>query len=205
MNKLNAYEKHNDLTIDERRMQLIYLANDKSENSKHLNYEEIGDLVGYAPSTVRNYIWKFSHLLEEACKKFCSVVKEIILGIVEKVPILFAKGTKLCYLFKFYDGNGDLLFSKVGTTERTIKKRISEEINYYNNHGIDVWGATIESVFDTGDLEPEGAQDYVKSYYIKKYRNTYIKNDRFRCDLDVNEFNELISNYLCAQGLTKYN
>ena len=118
--------------------------------------------------------------------------------IIEKVSTAFDKGTKLCYLFKFYDSNGDLVFSKVGTTERTIRQRLSEEINYYRKHDIDIGFATIESVFDTGDIEPEGAQDYAKGYYTKKHKGHYMRNDRFTCDINVEGFNKLIGDYLAA-------
>lgn len=118
--------------------------------------------------------------------------------IVEKVSTNFIKGTKLCYLFKFYDSNGELLFSKVGTTERKLKQRLSEEINYYRKRGIDVGYATIESVFDTGDLEPEGAQDYAKGHYVRLHKGNYLRNDRFTCDIDVNSFNNLMKDYLAV-------
>ena len=142
--------------------------------------------------------WRDKYELDKIAKTIIEKVKKVINGIIEKVPIVFAKGTKLCYLFKFYDENGDLLFSKVGTTERTIMRRLREEIRYYQKGGFNVYGATIESVFDTGDIEPEGAQDFAKGYFIKKFRNCYIRNDRFACDIDVDEFNNLISNYLAA-------
>lgn len=131
-------------------------------------------------------------------KKRVSRIRNYGAEVIEKIPIVFAKGTKLCYLFKFYDSNGELLFSKVGTTERTIQQRLKEEINYYQKRGIDVAQATIESVFDTGDIEPEGAQDYAKGHYIRKFKKNYIRNDRFSCDIDVDDFNTLISNYLAA-------
>lgn len=131
-------------------------------------------------------------------KKAVSRISNYGAEVIEKVPITFAKGTKICYLFKFYNSEGDLLFSKVGTTERTTQQRLKEEIIYYKKRSLDVAKAVIESVFDTGDLEPEGAQDYAKGHFIRKYKNCYIRNDRFACDIDVNEFNTLISNYLTA-------
>jgi len=129
-------------------------------------------------------------------KRAVSRVRNYGAEVIEKIPITFAKGTKICYLFKFYNAEGELLFSKIGTTERTIRQRLKEEIDYYKKHGIDVALAAIESAFDTGDMEPEGAQDYAKGHYIRKFKGHYIRNDRFACDIDVNDFNALISNFL---------
>ncbi len=199
MAKLNAYEKHNNLNIHERRLQLTYLLNDETvAPNDRLGYDEIGKLVDYAGSTVRSYGYKFIEYLEEARRLFCSVVKKIINGIVEKVPVLFAKGTKLCYLFKFYDSNGDLVFSKVGTTERAIKTRLNEEIRKYSKK-FDIYGVEIESVIDCGDIPPEGAECHIKGYFIKKYPNAYAKNDRFLgINISVDEFNEQVNAYLAT-------
>lgn len=197
MSKLNAYEKHEGLTIHERRLQLIYLLNDKTVDAdKRLGYQAIGDLVDYAWSTVRTYGYKFIYLLEEARKTFCSVVKEVIHGIVEKVPIIFANGTKLCYLFKFYDSNGELLFSKIGTTERRLLTRLREEMRSYSKK-FDICGVVIESVIDCGDTPPEGAESDARGYFIKKNPASFTKNDRFMgYDIPVEEFNERVLAYI---------
>ena len=136
--------------------------------------------------------------IKDAVNQAKQVVTRTGINIIERVATAFEAGTKLCYLFKFYDSNGDLIFSKVGTTERTIRQRLTEEIKYYRKRGIDVNYATVESVFDTGDLEPEGAQDFAKGYYTKKYKGHYMRNDRFTCDINVEGFNKLIADYLAA-------
>lgn len=153
--------------------------------------------------------WHNKYDLDKIAKAIINKIKDNInqakkviartgVNIIEKVNTVFSTGTKLCYLFKFYDSNGDLIFSKVGTTERTIRQRLTEEIKYYRNRGIDVNFATVESVFDTGELEPEGAQDYAKGYYTKKHKGHYMRNDRFTCDINVDGFNKLITDYLTA-------
>lgn len=196
MEKLNAYEKHENLTIEERRMQLVYLLNDTSvETEDRLTYQKISELVDYAVNTVRTYGWKFAHLLEEAKKRFCSIVKKVIEGIVAKVPVVFGKGTKLCYLVKFYNKEGKLVFSKIGKTIRPIHKRINEELNEYFPYG--VIGAVIESVIDCGNVPPEGAECVAKAHFIQKAPHAYVPNDRFRnYNIDVEEFNTCVKNYL---------
>ena len=117
--------------------------------------------------------------------------------IKELVPVHFARGTKLCYLFKFYDENGNIVYTKVGTTERTIRERLGEDLLDYRKT-VNISFATVESVFDTGSLNPEGAQDYVKAIWMHKYNEYYKRNDRFTCDIPTNYFNELVSGYLAG-------
>ena len=120
----------------------------------------------------------------------------------EKIDIFFGtknnfpKGTKICYLFKFYDTYGNIIFSKIGTTERTVDKRISEEIKSYSKN-YDIASATIESMIDCGTLEPEGAESICRAEFIKKYEGKYLKNDRFLgVDISVEDFYKIVYNYL---------
>lgn len=148
--------------------------------------------------------WHNKYELDKITKKVIERVKQVIDGIIEKVPINYAKGTKLCYLFKFYDANGVLLFSKVGTTERGILVRIKEEMRKYKKSGFNVKGVAIESVIDCGEIPPEGPESAARSYFIAKNPKSFTKNDRFsRFDISVNEFNNCVNNYLqnqCAGG-----
>lgn len=142
--------------------------------------------------------WHEKYELNFIEKTVLERTKKLIKGIVNKVKVTFGKGTKQCYLFKFYDSNGNLLFSKIGTTERTIGVRLNEEINKYNKK-FDVYGVIIESVIDCKDIPPEGAESQLRAHFIKKYPNSYMKNDRFReVDIPVDEFNEIVNSYLDA-------
>ena len=149
--------------------------------------------------------WQSKYSLDKVAMTIIEIVEKVVkkrksrprADIIEKVPITFAKGTKLCYLFKFYDSNGELVYTKVGTTERTIRERLSEELRQYRkNH--DISHATVESVFDTGELFPEGVQDYIKGVWMRKYNKYYVRNDRFTCDIPTDDFNNLVTDYLAA-------
>lgn len=105
----------------------------------------------------------------------------------------YEKGTNQAYLFKFYDGDGNLIFSKVGTTVRTVQVRIKEEIRQYRKNGFDVQTAVIESVFDCEDMPPEYFESYVRARYIAKSRKSYKVNDRFiQYDISVKEFQKIM-------------
>ena len=44
-------------------------------------------------------------IITKVVKKIIKRARKTRDDIIEKVPVVFAKGTKLCYLFKFYDDN----------------------------------------------------------------------------------------------------
>lgn len=149
--------------------------------------------------------WQEKYSLDKIAKTITAIIKRVVRGrkskpredVIEKVPVIFARGTKLCYLFKFYNSNGEIVYTKVGTTERTIRERLSEELRQYRKNN-DISYATVESVFDTGEMFPEGAQDYVKGTWMRKYNKHYVRNDRFTCDIATEEFNNLVNDYLAA-------
>lgn len=138
--------------------------------------------------------WRAKYILENGT--ILERIKNAVADIIKKVPIIFAKGSKLCYLFKFYDSDGNLLFSKIGLTERAILTRLKEEIRQYNKK-YDIGTVTIESVIDCGDIPPEGAESEARAKFIQQCPSSYIKNDRFLgFDIAVEDFNNCILSYL---------
>ena len=184
MAKVDALQVFDDITM--RRKQIVYLA------SYGFSPKEIQKYCNYAINTIRVYIYKFADLLEEAkeCFKHITVkVKEKLLG-----------GKQLVYLFKFYNSKGDIICSKVGTTTRTIERRLKEEVKYYRDHGLDVADWTVCSVIDCGELPAEGAESITRAEFIRKYPNAFHKNDRFfDVDISVNQFNKIVKEYLKGQ------
>lgn len=108
-----------------------------------------------------------------------------------------AKNGELCYLFEFYNDDDILLCSKVGTTTRTIKKRLSEELRSKTYKEMGATKATINRVYQCGDLPAEGLESLIRSEYIKKYPKSFKKNDRFINEyFDFNKCDEIAKNYL---------
>ena len=185
----NAYDKNLKLSTHERHLRVIFLANEKDEKGNLLSDSIIAYLTGYVERTIRTYKHKFADLLEEAKKLFFGKVKHIL----NKVEETFEIGTELCYLCKCYDGEGILVFSKIGTTKRDILTRMKEHLNYYSN----VWVIEIESIVNCGKYPAEGLESYCRAYFIKEYPNNFHKNDRFfNVDLNTEEFNNLATTYL---------
>lgn len=179
--KVDVFQKYEDTEM--KRMQLVYLADNG------FSAEEITQWVDYAASTIKQYIRKFSDLLEKAKKTFYVITKKAKAQIIGK--------REWVYLFKFYDDADELICSKVGTTTRLPEVRMKEEIKYYADHNIPVARAEICSVIDCGKYPAEGAESHTRGAFIKKYPEAFCKNDRFfGVNISVNTFNKLVKEYL---------
>ena len=103
-------------------------------------------------------------------------------------------------LIKFYDGQNELICSKVGTTTQLPEQRLAQEIKYYREHGIPVERTEICSVIDCGTIPAEGAESITRAAFIRKYPDAFKKNDRFfGIDIPAVTFNRIVKNYLAEQ------
>lgn len=100
------------------------------------------------------------------------------------------------YLVRFYENN-KFLFSKVGTTKRTVKTRVKEEIKAYEKSGYVI---TEVKIIDFIKVENEalalGVECQLKARLIKKHQNDFIKNDRFTIKIKKDEFQKIVKKYL---------
>lgn len=108
-----------------------------------------------------------------------------------------AKNGEQCYLFEFYDNNNNLICSKVGTTKRTIRQRLIEELRSKTYTSMGATKAIINRIYNCGDLPSEGLESLIRSEYIKKYPKSFKKNDRFIGErFDFNLCDKIAQNYL---------
>ena len=185
MAKVDVFQRFED--TDTKRLQVVYLGD------HGFTPAEIRKWVDYAESTIKTYLRKFADLLEQAKRFFYHVTK--------KVKKVLRGGKQLVYLFKFYDSDGKLICSKVGTTTRLPEERLKEEIKYYQKHGIPVADTEICSVIDCGAIPCEGAESATRAAFIHKFPDAFCKNDRFfGVDIPVRTFNQIVKNYL-AEGI----
>lgn len=106
-------------------------------------------------------------------------------------------GKEFCYLFEFYDENDNFLCSKVGTTTRTVRERLIEELRSKTYKNMGAAKVIIHRVYDCGNLPAEGLESLIRSQYIKKYPNSFKKNDRFVGQyFDFDFCDSLAKNYL---------
>ena len=186
MTKIDAFQKFEDTNM--KRLQVVYLS------GHGFDPEDIHKWVDYAVSTIKTYIRKFADLFEQAKKIFYHVTK--------KVKAVLRGGRQLVYLFKFYDSDGKLICSKVGTTTRLPEQRLAEEVKYYQKHGVPVGSTEICSVIDCGAIPCEGAESATRAAFIHKYPDAFHKNDRFfGVDIPARVFNAIVKRYL-AEGIT---
>ena len=163
---MNAFETYADTHT--KRLQVIYLTSIK------VKIEKIATVTGYRVSTVRKYSYEYAELIDEAKEFFKSQSM-----LESKVETIIEKGVEQIYLVKFYDYDGNLLFSKIGTTTRKVQQRIKEEIRYYERQGFSIGDVIIEANEDCGDYPAEMVESYLRYKFIKQYPNTWQKNDRF--------------------------
>lgn len=118
--------------------------------------------------------------------------KEILTnGIVR----LLDEAAQKCYLFRFFDCDGNLVCSKVGTTTKPILIRIKSELREYEK--LDVTTCVIDRVYDCGQLPAEGMESYFRAEYIRRHPTAFRKNDRFfSVAFDLEEADRICSNYL---------
>ena len=166
---------------------IIYLAEVKKESNRF-----IADLFGYAISTIRTYRWKYAYYLEESKKLFeqFQIVEEILNPNNYELDIY----GKFFYLVKFYDDRGNFLVSKIGTTERKLKQRLKEHFRAGTPY--DKLGACyleVDKVYSC-PKNPKGLESYIRGLLMLKY--DLVGNDQFPYDLDWEDLEEEIQNYL---------
>lgn len=107
------------------------------------------------------------------------------------------KGGEKVYLFEFFDKNDTLVCSKVGTTTRTVRQRLREELRSKTYSSMGCVSAVVYRIYDCGDVPAEGLESRIRAEYIKKYPRSFKKNDRFINErFDFDECDKLVKNYL---------
>lgn len=189
MNKLDA------AIVEHRNEWIVY-----AKNSLLMEVEDIAEKVGLAVSTIEKYLRKFKDLLNKAFEIFDPFYvfkkkrKKIDDCIVFEADPLDEVAEK-CYLFRFFDADNNLVCSKVGTTTRDVKQRAKEELRsktYSNCTKI-----IVDRVYDCKNYPAEGLESRIRAEYIKKYPNSFKKNDRFIDTLfDLEEIDNIVRDYL---------
>lgn len=181
------------------------------------DYIKTNDLEGIyerfmnAPANWKNHWWEGVVEIFKSCAEFAKkytldiihrvLVKgaEIIEGTLAKIttsdvkifvnPDLEEIVGNQCYLFKFYDRNNQIIFTKIGKTTRKYMTRLREEIRGYRKSGFDVASVYVADLFDCGNFPPEGYESLVRTKFMKQFPNTWHRNDRYFCvDIPVADF-----------------
>ena len=112
-------------------------------------------------------------------------------------PIKVSKGEKIqqFYLIRLLDKDGELVYSKVGTTTRSTEARMKEHLRDYYDNG--VRSIQVTRLWNCGEMEAEGLESEFRAHYIKAYPGTFRKNDRFTgVEFDMDEADRIAAGYL---------
>lgn len=108
---------------------------------------------------------------------------------------LLDEAEQKCYLFRFFNTDGGLVCSKVGTTTKPILNRIKDELRDYAK--LDIVTCVIDRIYDCGQLPAEGMESYFRAEYIRRHPTHFRKNDRFfDVAFDLDEADQICSAYL---------
>lgn len=143
--------------------------------------------------------WAKDYFIDPICKTITKIKHSVSTdNIIWECPqVKYPKDTELFYLIKCVDKNGNVIFSKVGTTTRTVQQRMKEHLKAYKDLG--VVKIIVNKVYDC-DVEAEGFESWFRAIYIRKYKGSFKKNDRFFCvDFDLEEADKIFKAY---QNLT---
>lgn len=96
--------------------------------------------------------------------------------IIWNCPDFENKGEQF-YLVEFLDKNKRVIFSKVGTTTRTIKQRMTEELRQYSKK-YPVEFCRVNRVYNL-NKPAELLESFFRAKYINRWPEKFKKNDRF--------------------------
>lgn len=166
----------------------------------------------------KNYWWDCIEQIYKNCEEFAKKyiidpVNQLISETVEKVRKprkskydeiinsngynITAKSGEICYLFRFFNDMGELVCSKVGTTTRTIRQRLAEELRSNTYKDMGATHAIVDRVYNCGELPAEGLESLIRSEYIRKYPHSFKKNDRFIGEnFDLDYCDKVANSYL---------
>lgn len=161
-----------------------------SAYTKLVKYIEEGMVIGYK--------WIKDFIIDKTQK-----VKNRIRRISEGNNAFYDihRAAKWFYLMYYYDFNHKFLFSKVGTTERTLSKRAQEHAD--NNSGTysNVQTVKIIKGWDCGKINPKHVELDMIDYLAEYYPNTHVPNDRFNIVIDPDIIDEKINDWLSIYGM----
>lgn len=179
------------VSAQEKHWQVVYLY-------QTMTAKDVAAVTGYAPSTVRNYYNKYRAELPVAIVFFekgntTSTRRQTVKHNDRRI---FFGNTEInwlnetenkdtisgekAYLFRFYEkGNSESVFSKIGTTAKSCLGRLKDEIRYYNKAGLSIDKVEICEIWDCGEMPAESYESFMRALLIKRFPNTWKKNDRF--------------------------
>lgn len=192
MSKYYCYDYYEDKDL--RNKQIVYLY-----YYEEMSPSEIASIVGLANTTVSKYRRENQHLLAEVANLFTNKPpknRDIEMPIVN-LQFAKTKDTEKFYLIEILEASsGKLLASKVGTTIRPLRERMSEHrATYGKSYGVPV-KIEVKRLYDCENVPAEYYESYFRSVYIAKHFGSFVKNDRFaNVTFDYEEADKIFSKW----------
>lgn len=180
------------------RMEELYseLQEADSTSARRYRYNQMVELWEKYP--ILHNIWNFMSDMFNIVERFVKIINVAITAgnrIIWFTTNRYDKGVNQVYLIRCVNDNGEVIYSKFGTTTRETEKRMREHLRYYAKDG--VTAIYVDRVWDCGDIDPEGLESEFRARYIKKYKGCFKRNDRFvNTIFDLDEAEEIVNDYI---------
>lgn len=146
--------------------------------------------------------WAKKYVLDFTAKTVINISIAVRTHVLNDNPIIwncekidYPNGSQLVYLIRLLNDKHELIYSKVGTTTRTVEQRMKEHLRSYFKENIKY--IEIDRVYDCGEYEAEGLESEFRSKYIRKFKNAFKKNDRFRgVEFDLENADTIFENFM---------
>ena len=189
---------------------LYYVAND--------DFEGAFERFQQATKNWKNYWFNVCAQIADNCAEWLKqyTIDREHLTIEEKIPVkrtrreyqidtngvdLLDNTAEKCYLFRFFDADGKRICSKIGTTTRKVKTRMREELASKTYIQMGAVSAVIDRVYCCDPFPAEGLESRFRAEYIRKFPDSFKKNDRFILrDFDLNEADKIVQDYFAECG-----
>lgn len=175
-----------------------------TSSGRRYNFNKMKELYDKYP--IIRAMWDFIADARLICDRFVrraiTAVKSILTRSNKSIEwgekaVDIPDGREQLYLIRLFNSANELVWSKVGTTTRTIEKRMREHLRAY--HKNDIVRIVIDRTYDCGDVPAEGLESMFRAHYIKKYPKTFKKNDRFAGVLfDLDEADKMFADFVAA-------
>lgn len=114
---------------------------------------------------------------------------------IKAYKVAKGKHVEQFYLIRLLDKDGELVYSKCGTTTVSTVERMKQHLKYYYDYG--VRSIEVLRLWNCNDIPAEGLESKFRSMYIRRYPDSFKKNDRFiNVEFDLDEADRIVDDYL---------
>lgn len=170
-----------------------------SSSGRRYNYDKMFALWSEYPAV--RAMWDFCKDAFLMIKRFVKKVFDIAFHPYIETRIRYScpkiEGHELCYLIRLLDKNGNLIWSKVGTT-CDMDGRMQGHLTNKSYRDAGVTYLEVKRIWDCGELDARGLESMIRAKCIKKFgKAAYIANDRFdNVEFDYDALDKIAQDYL---------